>query len=113
MRHGERLDYAFGDWISQCFDKNGNYCPTNLNMPDSVPKRSQGPSAYIKDSPLTKMGIFQAQLTGEAFVKEHLEVSDVYCSPSLRCIQTCDAFLKGCNKNNEIKIKVEPGLFEW
>ncbi|XP_063904826.1 ecdysteroid-phosphate phosphatase-like [Zophobas morio] len=113
MRHGERLDYVFGDWMSQCFDKHGDYFPTNLNMPDTVPKRPQGHHVHIHDPPLTKTGIFQAQLTGEAFKKAQLDVSHVYCSPSLRCIQTCDAFLKGCSKKSEIKIRVEPGLYEW
>ncbi|XP_063905407.1 ecdysteroid-phosphate phosphatase-like isoform X2 [Zophobas morio] len=113
MRHGERVDLAFSDWMSQSFDKNGNYCQSDLNMPDNLPKRSQGYSAYAEDTPLTKIGIFQAQLTGEAFKKAQLDVSHVYSSPSLRCIQTCDAFLKSWGKNNEIKIKVEPGLYEW
>ncbi|XP_063905396.1 ecdysteroid-phosphate phosphatase-like [Zophobas morio] len=113
MRHGERLDYVFGDWMSQCFNKYGDYFPTNLNMPDTIPKRPQGHHVYLHDPPLTKTGIFQAQLTGEAFKKAQLDVSHVYCSPSLRCIQTCDAFLKGCSKKSEIKIRVEPGLYEW
>ncbi|KAJ3648292.1 hypothetical protein Zmor_020105 [Zophobas morio] len=112
MRHGERADHAFGDWTTQCFDKNGNYFQTDLNMPEIVPKRSGVHNAYLKDSPLTKIGIFQAQLTGEAFKKAQINISHVYSSPSLRCIQTSHAFLEGCGKN-DIKIKVEPGLYEW
>ena len=112
MRHGERADNAFGDWTSHCFDKNGNYFQMDLNMPETVPKRSGGYNAYLKDSPLTKIGIFQAQLTSEAFKKEQINVSHVYCSPSLRCIQTCHAFLEGCGKN-DLKIKIEPGLYVW
>lgn len=37
----------------------------------------------------------------------------MYCSPAFRCVQTCDAVLKGYAKRDEIKIKIEPGLFEW
>ncbi|KAJ3648287.1 hypothetical protein Zmor_020101 [Zophobas morio] len=112
MRYGERADNAFGDWTSHCFDKNGNYFQMDLNMPETVPKRSGGYNAYLKDSPLTKIGIFQAQLTSEAFKKAQINVSHVYCSPSLRCIQTCHAFLEGCGKN-DLKIKIEPGLYVW
>ncbi|KAJ3648291.1 hypothetical protein Zmor_020104 [Zophobas morio] len=82
-------------------------------MPDNFTKRWQGYSAYAEDTPLTKIGIFQAPITREAFKKAQLDVSHVYSSPLLRCIQTCNAFLKSCRKNNEIKIKVEPGLYEW
>lgn len=37
----------------------------------------------------------------------------VYCSPAFRCIQTAQALLQGLQTPNEVKIRVEPALFEW
>lgn len=132
MRHGERVDFTFGSWIPYCFDESGKYIRKDLNMPDSLPQRKQGPKGYHKDAPLTKVGMFQATLVGEGaygiysisvvfqiyFLLVGLRDSGtslqhVYCSPALRCIQTCDAVLKGMGKQKELKIKIEPGLFEW
>lgn len=113
MRHGERIDFTFGVWIPYCFDETGRYTRKDLNMPATVPDRSQGPVGYNKDTPLTNVGIFQANTVGEALKEAQLDIAYAYASPSFRCVQTCDAFLKGCNKRDEIKIKIEPGLFEW
>lgn len=113
MRHGERVDFAFGSWIPYCFDEAGNYIRKDLNMPYYLPKRKQGPKAYHKDTPLTNVGVYQATLVGEGLKDSDTAIDHVYCSPSFRCIQTCDGFLKGYGKREELKIKIEPGLFEW
>ena len=56
VRHGERMDLAFGDWIKCCFDKQGRYSPKDLNHPRKLIDRS--PRAYFNDSPLTPIGEF-------------------------------------------------------
>nr|XP_970192.2 PREDICTED: protein UBASH3A homolog isoform X1 [Tribolium castaneum] len=113
MRHGERIDFTFGVWIPYCFDESGRYTRKDLNMPSTVPERSHGPAGYTKDTPLTNVGLFQATTVGDALKEAQLDIAYAYSSPSFRCVQTCDALLKGYNKRDEIKIKIEPGLFEW
>uniref|UniRef100_A0AAY4DYP3 SH3 domain-containing protein n=1 Tax=Denticeps clupeoides TaxID=299321 RepID=A0AAY4DYP3_9TELE len=113
-RHGERMDVVFGKhWISQCFDAKGRYVRTNLNMPPSLPSRSGGFRDYDKDCPITVFGSTQARLIGEALLESHTVVDFVYCSPSLRCVQTAHNILRGLQQDGKMKIRVEPGLFEW
>lgn len=113
-RHGERMDVVFGKhWITQCFDAKGRYVRSNLNMPLSLPARSGGYRDYDKDCPITVFGSTQARLVGEALFESHTVVDFVYCSPSLRCVQTAHNILRGLQKDGKTKIRVEPGLFEW
>ncbi|KAM9299194.1 ubiquitin-associated and SH3 domain-containing protein B [Gastrophryne carolinensis] len=113
-RHGERMDVVFGKyWLTQCFDAKGRYLRTNLNMPLSLPQRSGGYRDYEKDAPITVLGCTQARLVGEALLESNTTVDFVYCSPSLRCIQTAHNILKGLKQESKGKIRVEPGLFEW
>ncbi|KAJ8966440.1 hypothetical protein NQ317_012681 [Molorchus minor] len=97
MRHGERIDFTFGSWVPYCFDEDGNYI--------------HGAKAYLKDSPLTNIGIFEASMVGEALKEKDITIDAAYCSPSFRCIQTCDAVLRALDTSNISKIKIEPGLF--
>lgn len=112
MRHGERVDFTFGSWIPYCFTETREYIRKDLNMPASLPERKLGPNGFIKDSPLTNMGVLQATLVGEGLKEANVRLDFVYCSPSLRSMQTCASTLKGLNQTN-IKIRIEPALFEW
>ncbi|MBN3310341.1 UBS3B protein, partial [Amia calva] len=113
-RHGERMDVVFGKhWLSQCFDVKGRYVRTNLNMPASLPVRSGGYRDYDKDAPITVFGSTQARLVGEALLESNTVIDFVYCSPSLRCVQTAHNILRGLQQEGKMKIRVEPGLFEW
>lgn len=113
MRHGERIDFTFGKWIPYCFDDEGNYTRRDMNMPPSLPKRKGGPRDYFRDSPLTNIGMFQAILAGESLKEANVNIEHVYCSPAYRSVQSCDGALKGLGVRDKIKIKLEPGLFEW
>ncbi|KAF3840725.1 hypothetical protein F7725_006587 [Dissostichus mawsoni] len=113
-RHGERMDVVFGkNWVSQCFDAKGRYIRSNLNMPSSLPTRSGSYRDYDKDCPITVFGSTQARLVGEALLESHTGIDFVYCSPSLRCVQTAQNILQGLQQEAKTKIRVEPGLFEW
>ncbi|KAL0973054.1 hypothetical protein UPYG_G00198290 [Umbra pygmaea] len=113
-RHGERMDVVFGKhWLSLCSDSKGRYVRTNLNMPTSLPLWSGGHRDYDMDAPITVFGSTQAQLVGDALLETNTVIDFVYCSPSLRCVQTAQNILKGLQQEGKLKIRVEPGLFEW
>uniref|UniRef100_A0A8C3GED0 Ubiquitin associated and SH3 domain containing A n=1 Tax=Cairina moschata TaxID=8855 RepID=A0A8C3GED0_CAIMO len=50
---------------------------------------------------------------GEALLDQEVAVSYVYSSPALRCVQTAHLVLQGLKLDQKVKIRVEPGLFEW
>ncbi|CAG5129594.1 unnamed protein product [Candidula unifasciata] len=111
MRHGERCDFAFGrSWMSRCFDEKGHYQQTDLNLPKDLVKRDSY-TDFLKDSPLTEIGRFQARATGDALHKAGVDIKFVYSSPSLRCVQTAQNVIDGMK--NDAKIRIEPSAFEW
>ncbi|XP_047246554.1 ubiquitin-associated and SH3 domain-containing protein B-like isoform X1 [Girardinichthys multiradiatus] len=112
-RHGERMDVVFGKhWLTLCSDSKGRYVRSNLNMPPSLPLWG-GQRDYDMDAPITVFGSTQARLVGEALLESNTMIDFVYCSPSLRCVQTAQNILKGLQQDGKLKVRVEPGLFEW
>jgi ubiquitin-associated and SH3 domain-containing protein len=57
--------------------------------------RVGGKEAYSKDTPLTRLGRFQAALVGEALRLAGVRVARVYASAALRCVETAHEFLTG------------------
>ncbi|NWX14186.1 UBS3A protein, partial [Aegotheles bennettii] len=114
MRHGERLDQVFGkSWLQQCLTADGKYYRADLNFPSTLPKRKDSMKQFEYDPPLSCCGIFQSRLIGEALLNQEVTVSYMYSSPALRCIQTAQHVLQGLKLDQKVKIRVEPGLFEW
>ncbi|KAL8604669.1 hypothetical protein ACOMHN_013449 [Nucella lapillus] len=111
MRHGERCDFVFSrNWCDKCFDAKGIYTRTNLNLPRMMVKRKNFKD-FQRDSPLTEIGRCQARLTGEALRDAGVDISFIYVSPALRCIQTATEVLKG--GGYRCKLHVDPVVFEW
>uniref|UniRef100_A0A8D3DG46 Ubiquitin associated and SH3 domain containing Bb n=1 Tax=Scophthalmus maximus TaxID=52904 RepID=A0A8D3DG46_SCOMX len=102
-RHGERMDVVFGKhWLSLCSDSKGRYVRSNLNMPPSLPL--WGGREIMT---WTRLSLC------EALLESNTAIDFVYCSPSLRCVQTAQNILKGLQQDGKVKLRVEPGLFEW
>ncbi|KFR08482.1 Ubiquitin-associated and SH3 domain-containing protein A [Opisthocomus hoazin] len=91
----------------------GKYYRADLNFPSTLPKRKDSVKHFEYDPPLSCCGIFQSRLIGEALLDQEVTVSYVYSSPALRCIQTAQHVLQGLKLDQKVKIRVEPGLFEW
>ncbi|XP_021534838.1 ubiquitin-associated and SH3 domain-containing protein A isoform X1 [Neomonachus schauinslandi] len=114
VRHGERVDQIFGkSWLQQCSTPDGKYYRPDLNFPYSLPRRSNGIKDFENDPPLSSCGIFQSRMAGEALLDSGIRVSSVFASPALHCVQTARHILEELKLEKRIKIRVEPGIFEW
>ncbi|XP_065206604.1 ecdysteroid-phosphate phosphatase-like [Planococcus citri] len=112
MRHAERVDNLFENWISNCSSADGKYVRYDSNMPISLPKREGSIESFRFDSPLTNIGAFESSLIGESLALAGVNIRHAYSSPALRCVQTCHNVFRGAGIN-DVSIKIEPGLFEW
>ncbi|XP_006893994.1 PREDICTED: ubiquitin-associated and SH3 domain-containing protein A [Elephantulus edwardii] len=114
VRHGERVDQIFGkQWLQQCSTPDGKYYRPDLNFPCSLPRRRNGIKDFENDPPLSSCGIFQSRLAGEALLDSGIRITSVFVSPSLRCMQTAKHILEELKLEKKMKIRVEPGIFEW
>ncbi|XP_069437721.1 ubiquitin-associated and SH3 domain-containing protein A isoform X1 [Ovis canadensis] len=114
VRHGERVDQIFGkSWLQQCTTPDGRYYRPDLNFPRSLPKRSRGIKDFENDPPLSSCGIFQCRMAGEALLDSGIRIASVFSSPALRCVQTAKHILGEFKLEKKVKIRVEPGIFEW
>lgn len=86
----------------------GEYIRTNLNLPKSLPKCKSKETIHF-DPPLSTLGEFEASQVGEAMAEHKLNIRHVFCSPALRCIQTCFYVLKEFGKL-ELPVNIEPGF---
>lgn len=112
LRHGERMDFAFGNsWTQFSFDESHNYVRMDLNMPETLPPRPF--EDWEKDSPLTSLGDFQSQLVGSSLKSFGVNFSKVFVSPAYRCVQTASGVLTAMGLENKLPLNVEYGLFEW
>ncbi len=113
FRHGERVDWTFENWMRTSFDRKGQYRRTDLNMPRTLPPRKSGRRGFLYDSPLTEIGKIQAELTGRNLGEAGMKIRYVYAAPPLRTVQTACSIAKGLASFMDVKVRIEPGLYEW
>lgn len=112
IRHGERVDRYFGpNWFMFAFDPTGQYRPYHNNLPPQLPNRSNR-YFWAADTPLTRDGMNGALNVGRVLGLNQYEPGYVYSSPATRCIMTAHQILKGLGLENQISIRIEPGLLE-
>jgi len=111
LRHGERVDLTFGEnWTKKSFNESGKYLKTDLNMPKSLPERESFKD-WENDSPLTNLGNFQASLVGSSLKSNGINFTQVFVSPSYRCLQTATAVVEAME--SKVQLNIDYGLFEW
>ncbi|GMT10676.1 hypothetical protein PFISCL1PPCAC_1973 [Pristionchus fissidentatus] len=108
MRHSERVDDIFNGWTKKAL-KDGVYSPYDLNMPPSLPI-NRPIDCYSLDTPITVNGRVLAQMVGRGLFVMKKVPDVIYCSPSLRCLQTAYA-VKTLSQSKAL-LRVEPSLFE-
>lgn len=112
MRHGERIDDLFPEWIQKS-TSTGKYQPFDLNMPRILPPLKRPIDHYEGDPILSEMGFILGQMVGRGLLINKSVPDVIYSSPALRCVQTAQAALIGMRKEDENKIRIEPALFEY
>lgn len=85
-----------------------------MNQPLTLIERVGGVgwAGYEYDGPITEMGGLSSQMIGRGLKSCGVDIKRVVSSPALRCVQSANALLKAF-ENPDLKISVEPGLFEW
>ncbi|MFH4976881.1 hypothetical protein AB6A40_003590 [Gnathostoma spinigerum] len=115
IRHGHRCDYFFRkkgvNWIERAFPGGGKFVRFDHALPIHLPVRHGGPAGYNDDTPITQPGYEMAVLMGRRLKKHCPTISSVYCSPSLRCVQTAQGIMEGYE--GDLTMNIEPGLFQW
>ncbi|TKR80993.1 hypothetical protein L596_014948 [Steinernema carpocapsae] len=112
VRNAERLDRVFPEWLQQNITDTGEYFPNDLNMSPMMFNRPEGPQGFVNDAPITEIGSLNAQMIGRAIrLHDVWPLTAIFCSPTLRCVQTAASIAKGINK--PVPVCVEPALFDW
>ncbi|KAL3986254.1 Histidine phosphatase (branch 1) family protein [Acanthocheilonema viteae] len=112
MRHGERIDDLFPEWIRKS-TISGSYQAFDLNMPLALPDLKRPFKHYEDDTIISEMGYILAEMVGRGLLINKSIPDVIYTSPALRCVQTAHSVLKGMDKEDKIKIRIEPTLFEF
>ena len=63
------------------------------------------------DGPISEIGTFQAKLIGEALHAKGVNFTEMYCFPSLRCIQRMTSVLEGLGDTHTEKKMAEKVMF--
>ncbi|KAI6211784.1 hypothetical protein M3Y96_00471100 [Aphelenchoides besseyi] len=114
-RCAERVDRVFPEWLTTEFDNFGRYQPRDLNLPTAVIKRPEGSNGFVDDPPITNLGMMNSQIIGRNMKMNGMwPISAIYVSPSLRCIETAQAIIRGTGASEkEVEISIEPNLFDY
>lgn len=122
MRNGESTDRLTKDWMRKVFTNSG----VNLiDINQTVRLPSRDPAYFKNDAPLTyvsrgggertgdpQVGYMCAFLVGTHLRRMKLKLTAMFSSPSLRCVQSCSAFLDAFEGKEPPPVFVEPGFFE-
>lgn len=105
MRSAERVDRVFGSAWVQSEKYMTKIYATDVNVPKGA---TLHPHSYQYNPPITNMGKYSSQLIARALRNRGIEPSVIFCSPTLRTLQTAAAIAKSTGA----RVLVEPGLLE-
>ncbi|CAJ0935653.1 unnamed protein product, partial [Mesorhabditis belari] len=109
VRHAESIAEVFPDWVKRTRLDEHFYKPIDLNVPFELPRRSEMREAYMKDPPISEMGILFAGLLGDQLAECKLQPHAIYTAPSLVCLQTARELQKRLDKRSR-PLRIEPCL---